>query len=225
MPPAATDGEYSVTGMSPRSASICGGGSVTLPGVYPASGAVYVWFGDAGPVVLAGGSTQALSVTVPAMVTPGVINVSVRFQRDRTYTMTLASAFAYTAANCNAASTMAPITTVAAGAGAGAGAVQATTTTAPAVTVPATTPTTEAKSGTTTPAVTTPAVTTPATPTTTPGGETTPTTTAPANSSAVVNTRGSLRIRMVAAGGVLSGLNGLWPGTGCKQTACPAIGF
>ena len=80
-PAPATSGAWRLDSISVRAAPLTGGRQVTLVGKFPASGAVYVWFGPTGPIVpaqvLLGGAQ--LLVTTPVVGTAQVTEVTVKF--------------------------------------------------------------------------------------------------------------------------------------------------
>jgi hypothetical protein len=182
--------------MSPRLATIDGGTTVVLNGVFPTTVPVYLWFGDLG-IVQAVSTGSTLTALTPAVAAPAITDVSVRFRTGTSYTLTLADAFTFIARSTSTTTTTTTANT--------------TSTTA----VGATTTTTRA-TGTTAPGGTSPATTSPAT--------TSPATTSPVAATtttvAVPPTLGSLRLRAAPSTGSLSRVSAAsWP-AGCRTASC-----
>jgi hypothetical protein len=191
-----TSGPWRVDSMSPRLATIDGGTTVVLNGVFPTTVPVYLWFGDLG-IVQAVSTGSTLTALTPAVAAPAITDVSVRFRTGTSYTLTLADAFTFIARSTSTTTTTTTANT--------------TSTTA----VGATTTTTRA-TGTTAPGGTSPATTSPAT--------TSPATTSPVAATtttvAVPPTLGSLRLRAVPNTGSLSRVSAAsWP-AGCRTASC-----
>jgi subtilisin family serine protease len=188
-----TSGPWRVDSMSPRLATIDGGTTVVLNGVFPTTVPVYLWFGDLG-IVQAVSTGSTLTALTPAVAAPAITDVSVRFRTGTSYTLTLADAFTFIAGSTSTTTT----TTTAA---------NTTSTTA----VGATTTTTRATGTTTSPVTTSPVTTSPVT--TSPVAATTTTV-------AVPPTLGSLKLRAAPSTGSLSRVSAAsWP-AGCRTASC-----
>jgi hypothetical protein len=237
-----SSGQWGVDSMDPRVGPVAGGTTIVLSGRFPTTVPIYVWFGDA--IVEARSSGSSISVVSPAVASPGVVDVSVRFRTTTNHTLTLTAAYTYAAPTP--------------GGGGGGGGSTATT---PPPTTPATTPVTNPASppvttapsnpgsgpgsgpgsnpgsgggsATTAPAVPittpppTPTTTPAATPTTTPSG---PTPTAPSATAAPAPgtppTLGNLSLKSRPSSGALSRLSAsAWPASGCRSATCPASGL
>ncbi|MEX0847683.1 MAG: S8 family serine peptidase, partial [Ilumatobacteraceae bacterium] len=207
-----SSGPWRVDSMSPRLATIDGGTTVTLNGVFPTTVPVFVWFGELA-IVQAVSTGSTLTVQTPAVPTPAITDVSVRFRTNTTHTLTLADAFTFIdrSPSTNTTTTVVEATTTTSGGGGGGGTAPTTTsrgtgTTAPGTTAPGTT-----APGTTAPGTTAPGTTAP--------GSTTPiavTTTTPAPPP----TLGSLTLRPAPGSGSLARLSGAaWP-MGCRTASC-----
>jgi hypothetical protein len=128
--------------MSPRAGSIAGGATITVNGAFPTSVPVYVWFGSTAvaPATVSG-SGASLTVTLPQALTPGVVDVTVRFTTSQSYALVYSRAFTYTDPSA-VVPTIAPTTVVA-----------TTTTVRAATTLPGATTTTAGPTTSTTVAV------------------------------------------------------------------------
>ena len=81
--------------MDPRVGPVAGGTTIVLSGRFPTTVPIYVWFGDA--IVEARSSGSSISVVSPAVASPGVVDVSVRFRTTTNHTLTLTAAYTYAA--------------------------------------------------------------------------------------------------------------------------------
>jgi hypothetical protein len=118
-------GSYRIDSMSPRAGSIAGGATITVNGAFPTSVPVYVWFGSTAvaPATVSG-SGASLTVSLPQALTPGVVDVTVRFTTSQSYALVYTRAFTYTDPSAVVPTTVAGTTTT----------VRATTTTLPGAT-------------------------------------------------------------------------------------------
>ncbi|MCX6522116.1 MAG: S8 family serine peptidase [Actinobacteria bacterium] len=222
-----SSGQWRVDSMDPRVGPVAGGTTIVLSGRFPTTVPIYVWFGDA--IVEAWSNGSSISVVSPAVASPGVVDVSVKFRTTTNHTLTLTAAYTYAAS------------TPGGGGGSGGGSTATTTPATTPVTNPASPPVTTAPSNpgsgggtgggtaTTAPAapITTPTTTPAATPTTTPAA---PTPTAPSATTAPAPgtppTLGNLRLTSRPTSGALSRLSpSAWPASGCRSATCPASGL
>jgi subtilisin family serine protease len=105
-------GSYRIDSMSPRAGSTAGGATITVNGAFPTSVPVYVWFGSTAvaPATVSG-SGSSLTVSLPQALTPGVVDVTVRFTTSQSYALVYTRAFTYTDPSAVVPTTVAGTTT------------------------------------------------------------------------------------------------------------------
>lgn len=144
-PPPDVSGPWRLDTASPRSGSTTGGDRIRLQGHFPTTVPLYVWFGNLAIVQASSVDGTSIDVTVPAVNSAGVVDLSVRFTTSTTsHALSLTAAFTYVAPSGSAPGTTVPAPGTTAPA-------PGTTAPAPGTTAPAV-PTTSAAPGTTTPA-------------------------------------------------------------------------